>query len=243
MADFVLRALWACAITTVLWLGLLPRAAQAQESVCGTLLNNVGPFDYRNERRKLHVVEQFHFQPEVESLTRGMRTVSPAGDLNYTLRAFPNHHRALAAIVRFGQLKKSPQPDILAYSIDCFFERALRFRPDDTVVRLLYSDYLGKTKRPKEATEQLEITRKLAPDNGLTQYNIGLVFFELGNLDEALKQAHRAMALGANRDDLMKRLKSKGRWTEPPARSELPSAAASAAPASAPAPAASAAGA
>jgi len=56
-----------------------------------------GPFDYLQRADfpgELAVVEDNHFDEGVESLKKGMST-SPIGDIDYTLRAWPNHHRAL----------------------------------------------------------------------------------------------------------------------------------------------------
>ena len=71
---------------------------------CGVLQNAYGPFDYRDpvsKRDNLPIVESFHFTPDVESLRHG-RSGSVLGDLRYTLRAFPNHHRALKSMARYG---------------------------------------------------------------------------------------------------------------------------------------------
>lgn len=205
---------WLCAVGVCL--ALLPHRVVAQAEACGSLSTHYGPFDYRTDRKKLPVVEIAHFTPEVELLVRGPRSPDFSGDLSYTLHAFPNHHRALDAIARLSLRAKSPQPERLTYSVDCYFERASRFRPDDTTVRMLFADYLNKTKRAKEALVQVDYARAVAPtDNPLTQYNLGLVYFELGRYKDALAQAHLAQSLGMQRKDLMDKLKTKGQWSEP----------------------------
>lgn len=70
---------------------------------CGSLENAYGPFDYTNPddfKNKLPLVEIAHFTPKVEGLMGG-KSGYLWGDLDYTLRAFPNHHRALYAFVRY----------------------------------------------------------------------------------------------------------------------------------------------
>lgn len=65
---------------------------------CGSLQNAFGPFDYRDPAARaesLQVVERYHFTADVEMLRRGKASANVLDDLNYTLRAFPNHHRAL----------------------------------------------------------------------------------------------------------------------------------------------------
>ena len=190
--------------------------AQAAPNPCGSLNNAYGPYDYRTERTgKLHIVEEYHFTPEVEALVRGKSSAYVADDLNYTLHTSPNHHRALMAIVRLGERTKSSQPPHLQYSITCYFDRAIRFQPDDTVVRLIYAQYLGNTGRVPQAVQQLKIATGLAKDNPLAHYNIGLIYFELKKYDEALAQAHIAMAMGFTRHELADQLKQVGRWSDP----------------------------
>ena len=59
------------------------------------LHNAFGPFDYRTATKdKLKLVESYHFTPKVESLIGGQSGTLGA-DIDYTLRAFPNHPRAL----------------------------------------------------------------------------------------------------------------------------------------------------
>jgi hypothetical protein len=61
----------------------------------------------------------------------------------------------------------------------------------------------------------LATATELAKENPLSHYNIGLMYFDLGAYDEALAQAHRARALGMERDELEKMLKSRNKWKEP----------------------------
>lgn len=188
-----------------------------------------GPFDYRNTPGTLAMVESNHFTPQVETLLRG-KTGPFVTDLSFVLHAFPNHHRALAALVRYGEKEKSRQPGNLDYSIDCYFERALRFRSDDNIVRMLYVDYLGRTKRESDALTQLLVVKASAQDNPITQYNVGLLYFQLGRYAEAREQAHLAMAAGVQRTDLMEKLKAKGQWQEPSASVAPPAASAASGP-------------
>jgi predicted Zn-dependent protease len=81
---------------------------------------------------------------------------------------------------------------------------------------MLYAEQLGRTKREDEAVAQLERVKVASPDNPVTQYNIGLLYFQFGRYKEALAQAHRAATLGMPRTELMEKLKSKGQWAEPP---------------------------
>ncbi|MDP2369214.1 ABC transporter permease [Rhodoferax sp.] len=204
-----------------------PAIAQTAGSSCGPLHSEgqYGPFDYRTDRDKLPIVLGAHFTPEVEALIRGKTSARPGTDIDYTLRAIPNNHRALMAMMRLGEKEKTPQPVGSRYSVQCWFERAITFRPDDAVVRMIYSTYLGKQGRLPEANTQLELATVHAKDNAFTHYNIGLHYFDLKSYDKALAQAHQAMALGFGQTELRDQLQRVGKWTEPPpapAPSEVP---------------------
>jgi len=203
--------------------------AQQGGNVCGSLENHYGPYDYRLERDgRLHIVERFHFSPEVEALIHGDSGYIGA-DLDYVLMTSPNHHRALLATVRYGERLKTTQPPAMKYSIDCYFDRAIRFQPDDTVVREMFAQYLGKGGHIKEAKDQLEAASNYAKDNALSHYNIGLIYFELKDYDHALAQAQMASVEGYPRPELREMLKGVGKWQDPPATTVDAAGAASAA--------------
>ena len=188
----------------------------AAVSVCGPLDNQYGPFDYVTQKSRLGVVEQYHFTPSVEALTGGSSSHQVGEDIDYTLRAFPNHHRALMALVRLGERKHSAQPVGLTYSVECYFERALRFRPMDSTVRMIYARYLFQDQRRSLASKQLEAAASTAGDNAFAHYNIGLLYLEQENFALALAHAHKAYSLGFLQSALRERLQLRGKWKEPP---------------------------
>jgi tetratricopeptide (TPR) repeat protein len=218
MESFKQHAIWNILVFSIFngLFALTPAFAQADNSACGPLGNTFGPFDYRTERgEKLSMVEGAHFLPYIEALVRGKTNVTPGPDIDYTLRAFPNNHRALLAMMRLGEKENTPKPNGSRYSVECWFDRALRFRPDDTTVRMIYSTYLSKNKRIPEAVAQLEQASTIAKDNSFTHYNIGLIYFDMKIYDQALAQAHRASALGFSRTELRDMLESVKQWQEP----------------------------
>jgi tetratricopeptide (TPR) repeat protein len=150
----------------------------------------------------------------VEALVSG-HSATIGGDISYLMRTSPNHHRGLIAIMRLVERTKNPQPRDLQYSIDCYFDRAVRFAPDDVIVRMLFARFLGTRNRLTEARSQLDHATRLAEDNGLTHFNIGLTFFDLGMYPEALARAHSAKSLGFARPELEARLREKGQWADP----------------------------
>ncbi len=209
-------------LTTVLFVLFANLNANAQTATlaCGSLQNHYGPYDFRTDKQKLPIVDSAHFTPAVEALVRGSTTASgPGADLNYTLTAFPNHHRALMSVMNYGEKVKPSKPKDLPMSVECYFERALRFRPDDTVARMIYATFLSKNKRDLDAGKQLETASAAAGDNAFTSYNIGLIYFDMKDYDRALAQAHKAYGLGFSAPNLRDQLKSVGKWKDPDEKS------------------------
>jgi hypothetical protein len=221
------------AALAAVWIGLGSGAlAQTGEQACGNpFRNHFGPFDYRTapaETRKL--VEDYHFTPGIQSLTKPQNTMmrDMAQDVEYTLGVFPNHPRALLVMHRLAMRWKSDPPPGTGRTVECWFDRAVRFRPDDTVVRSLYAQYLGRINRKEDAARQITLAVAQAKDNALSHYNIGLVAMEMGNTELALQQAHRAAALGFPRSELADQLRRANAWVEPPpAAASAPGASAS----------------
>lgn len=197
-------------------------AAHAQDNtanLCGNpFVNHFGPWDYRSTRKQdLEIVERIHFTPGIETMTRPGTTMmhDMAQDVAYTLGVFPNHHRALITMQRLSEKHKADPPPGTNRSVECWFDRAIRFRPDDTVVRALFAMFLNKQNRKADALNQLDVAVGHAKDNPFSHYNLGLMYLELGEHDKALAQAHRAMALGMSRTELADQLKRAGKWVEP----------------------------
>lgn len=197
----------AAALLAAVWLA---SAAHAQ----GDCNSPVKGLDYRNERHMLQNVEGNHFTPNIEMLLRG-NTGSVSQELSYVLLIYPNHPRALVSLVKLAGRQKTDQPPGATFSVLCYFERALRFRPDDAVVRMLFAQYLGGKGRKDEAITHLDRVVANAGDNPLTHYNAGLLYADLQVYDKALKQAHVAMEMGFPRPDLSERLKAANKWSEP----------------------------
>ena len=196
-------------------LGMACAQAQSGNPACGSLKNGGGPFDYRTERSELATVEDAHFPQVVEALVRGNTSRTPGADIDFTLRAFPNNHRALIAMMRLGEKEKTLQPSGSRYSIECWFERAVLFRPDDGVVRMIYSSYLNSKGRVPEAAHQLDAATIYAKESAITHYNLGLHYFKLKDYKQALSQAHRAMTLGWTQTELRDQLQKVDQWTDP----------------------------
>jgi hypothetical protein len=216
--------LWACVVASA------PAFAQSvpgmpSAGACGSLSNAFGPWDYRADHfvalpgdsyshaYKLNLVEKAHFTPEVEMLVKGHSSYL-GGDLDYTLRAFPNHIRALVSIMRYAERYKVTQVPNMPYSVECYFRRALVFKPDDGGVRVVFSAYLNQLGRKDDALQQLRQASTLAADNAYKHYIVGLAFVDLGEYALALAEAHHAEALGLPVDALKNKLVAAGKWAD-----------------------------
>lgn len=187
--------------------------AQVDATICGDLSGV--QWDYRTATQKQHIeVEGAHFPPIVENLIRGNRGYL-GGDLAYTLRASPNHHRALASLMNWSDRLKLYILPNMPLPVECYFERGIRYKADDHVVRMLYAQFLAGKNRIIEVEKQLEQVASMAGDNAFTLYNIGLLYSDIKNYEKALQFAHQALALGFSKPELRQRLENAGQWKEP----------------------------
>jgi tetratricopeptide (TPR) repeat protein len=221
----------ACLLSVIAASFLGARAALAQEEApwVGTTLGGIecarvsggagayGPFDYTNPRHfqnKLPVVEREHFTRKVESLRDGENSGTPLGDLQYTLRAFPNHHRALFAMIRYhteeGHGWSDTGTESGAVPPECFLQRAAAFAPNDPVVTFLHGLYLHRIERYQQAAARYRQALEARPDAAEFHYNFGLLLTETGRYSEAQRHARRAYDLGYPLPGLRQRLADAG---------------------------------
>ena len=209
-------------IVFIISLAGLPAYSQVAVQ-CGQLEkpNSYGPFDYTNSQHfsdKLPIVEEHHFTPEVETFQGhdkcGGNGCEVAGDIDYTLRAFPNHHRALLTMSRYHiqGFDRSRRP--MGYTAECYFDRALRFKPEDSTVHMIYGFYLSKLGNAEKALGQFEIAVDLAPNSAEAHYNLGLLYTEAKAYDKARLHAARAYNLGFPLPGLRRKLERAGQWQQ-----------------------------
>jgi Flp pilus assembly protein TadD len=132
------------------------------------------------------------------------------GDLDYTLRAFPNHPRALWSMARLHIREKTTHLAGATYSIDCWFDRAMRFSPTDPTVRYIYGMYLHRSGEIESALEQYKVALQLNDDNAEVHYNIALLYLERNELELATTHARRAYSMGFPLPGLKRKLREKG---------------------------------
>lgn len=196
--------LLSCSITTA--------NVQAASSYCGEL-GNVHDYTNSENRTLLATVEAYHFTFDVENLRSGA-TGTIGADLSYTLMMFPNHHRALAALGKLSLRDKTLKPGGIKYSVGCFFERAIRFKPNDGMVRMVYGNYLLKAGQTDNAIEQLQAAVDLQPDDATINYNLGLVYVQKKDYEQAKSYAKKAYELGFPLPGLKNQLIKAGKWED-----------------------------
>lgn len=198
-----------------LWHPMMLLAARG--NYCGELYGvGYGPYDYMqrfNFQRELKLVEKVHFTYEVENLIKG-NTGTLGGDLDYTLRAWPNHHRALVSLAKLSVRDKATRIKGLRWPVECYFDRAIRFNSKDAKVRSIYGGYLSHIGKTGEAIDQLEIAVNLEPDNATALYNLGLLYFKRKNYEKANDYAQQAYALDFPLPALKNKLIGVGKWRE-----------------------------
>lgn len=189
--------------------------AYADEEDCGAVKNAYGPFDYRTATAaQLLLVENAHFTPNVERLIRGESTAYIGGDIDYTLRAFPNNYRALMSMSKLSLRDSRPKPVGARYTVDCYFDRAFRFQPDDAMPRMVAGLHFAKQGRRDEALENFTLAATLSDGNANLHYNLGLGYFGLKEFDKAVFHAKLAYAGGFPLPGLRDKLRQAGLWKD-----------------------------
>lgn len=181
-----------------------------------------GPFDYVMDKERLPTIEDFHYTYNIE------RAIGPPELVSFALRtvlySFPNHHKALMSMMRFlGQFKdpdgnrtygryRSKYSLGSHYSMGCWLDRAVRWRPYDGVVRTIYGALFLAQKNYPEAVRQFKLAAALGANSPENTYNLGLAYFHMGDYKNAMIQAREAYSGGIEYPGLRDMLKRAGKW-------------------------------
>lgn len=171
-----------------------------------------GPFDYTKRSlypNDLNVVERAHFRPDDQNLKGAF-----SGNLDYTLRAWPNHHKALYSLtllqsrVKSQKNYKNPMPR----AIECYFLRAINYSPKDSSSYLLYGILLHNSNKLDRALDAYNTAEKLNKDSIQIKYNLGLLLVDMNKLEEAKLYAEQCYLNGFPLQGLKNKLKKAGYW-------------------------------
>ena len=185
---------------------------------CAGLLVGFGPYDYLQRASlpgALEVVEESHFNEDVESLKNG-QTSSIVNDIHYTLSAWPNHHRALNSIRRYRLERMGAWPDDATVPpAECYLRRAMKFSPNDPRPYMMYGLLMHKAAQYDEALLAYQAVIRLLPNDIMTQYNMGLTLVALEKYPEAQAIAEKVYAAGIPLPGLKRKLIEAGHWKSP----------------------------
>lgn len=191
---------------------------------CGPLWNRAqyGPFNYQlagpSDRQ---LVEGAHFSLEYSAYLKGLKITPrygaagpPAKGFSYTLWAFPNHPSALAAMEDLAFREKKDRPDGSGLRVHCYFQRAVRFAPDDAEVRAIYGYYFARRGKSAEARTQFQKAEELNPNNKNIAVFQAFGYLSLKDYDKAQEAAKHAYELGYSLPGLKNRLQRAGAWKD-----------------------------
>lgn len=177
-----------------------------------------GPYDYTipSQRANIPIVERHHFTHEVKNLISG-ESGTITGDLDYTLRAAPNHHEALLTIIRYQinlnkKLANKNTNRPLVTPVECYFQRAINFSPKDAAAVSLYAYYLKKINLLNKSAEIYEKALTINPESAKIEYSYSLLLIDLKQYKKAVIHAKKAYELGNPPLGLKKKLKKLGKW-------------------------------
>ncbi len=172
-----------------------------------------GPFDNTNPthlNERLPVVERQHFTSKVSSLVEG-ESGGLLSDLDYTVRAFPNHHRALYSIIRLsGQERGQRMFDQWPTPPECYLQRAIHFAPEDHRLYILFGILLHQREHYERAEATYRRALELQPESPEAHYNLGLTLLERSAYEQARQHARKAYERGYPLPGLRERLSAAG---------------------------------
>lgn len=187
---------------------------------CHGSIQGFGPYDYNDpelQKRRvsspLWLVEKGHFSQHVQMLKKGLdeNHASNAANLDYVLRAFPNHYKALWVMIRYYLSEGRPRYAQSGYPpAECYLQRAIKFRPKDAALYMLYGNYLQLAGMPDKAVKFYKKALSLDPKSAEAHYNYGLVLLKQKKYEDAKKQAKQAYELGYPLPGLKTRLQEAG---------------------------------
>lgn len=201
--------------------------AQGQGGFCGPvpLPGAAGPYDYLDQDpqnlwhiRDVNANHLIHIKPDLA----GGRVNHALGQIHYILIRIPNHYEAFQWLGKIATKYPGREYDPdqigageeLAFppTVECYYDRAFRYRPNDSNLRLLFAIHYHITDQLDKAIEQYKIAESMRENSPDIQYNLGLAYFDRKEYDLSAVHAQRAYALGYPLPGLRNKLQAVGEW-------------------------------
>lgn len=167
-------------------------------------------------------VTNVHLTKKMFTLENGNTGSGPMGlmaDLDYTLLRIPNHPQALHLLIRFNNKLNGQLPQLSNFtwkrSVECYFDRAINFSPNNGETYALYGIYYHKQKKYSEAEKQYKTAEEKGYRSADLFYNMGLLYADLEEYELSQKYAIKAYQQGYPLPGLRNRLMNLGKWPEP----------------------------
>ena len=102
----------------------------------------------------------------------------------------------------------------MGFSTECWFDRAISFRSTDPTVRIVVATELIRRGQKGAAREHLVVAEQNAGESATMFYNLGLLYFELGEYERSMAFAKQAYELGLELPGLRQKLTKAGKWKQ-----------------------------
>lgn len=216
-------------------------------SLCAADANygQFGPYNYyKPPKGALRLVESAHMRTVIAADRHRGNWCAYYGNLDYTLRAFPNHPEALVLMAEYLDAREpctnnnslssssGKSPLELAAAIeagawrertpDYYFQKGIGYKPKDapksTVdyaeTRVLYGKYLYSHGRAEDAMTQFKVAIKREPKSAEAHYYLGLILFEKNDTEAAKRYIQTGYKIGQPPAELKQKLINIGQWRE-----------------------------
>ena len=94
--------------------------------------------------------------------------------------------------------------------MECYFERAFAFHPDDPNPYFIYAVYLHRSKQYDAALKEYKQAEELGLNSAELNYNLGLLYLDMNDLKQARAYADKAYGEGYPLPGLRNRLERAG---------------------------------
>ena len=153
-----------------------------------------------------------HTGPAIKRVHDGeFNTTNIMSDLDFTLKRWPNHRDAIGALIRYDLAGGK----YYGYApTECWLRHAREFAPDDVDV-ILAEAYFHHRKGDLQRAKA-EYSEALARGTASLEahYNLGLLYFDMKDCQNAREQARIAYTSGYPLPGLRNKLKKAGCWND-----------------------------